>query len=192
MAQPGVSPYMSPISAYQVLLFIFTVTWCRRECFWPAPTSLLTSVFVSPGTESFMDATSALHHATPGKAKRFSLLSLYVSFQTGDDSQTIPLTRVIKRHVCVCSHTVFPVFALLWAEILCYLEQMYNSWISHSFSAVADYDCCTLFFDSGSRSVTLYGASHVTAAVRYVGSPHPADGPSLSGRHCMFLSHRLH
>ncbi len=90
---------------------------------------------------------------------------------------------------------VFPVFALLWAKFLCYLEQMYiNSWISHSFSVVADYDCCTLFFDSGNRSVAIYGASHVTAAVRYVGSPHPADGPSLSGRHCnrMILSHRLH
>lgn len=58
----------------------------------------------------------------------------------------------------------------------------------------AKFDDFLFFFcPSGSRSVALYGAPYVTAAVRYVGSSHPADGPSLSGRHCnrMILSHRL-
>uniref|UniRef100_A0A673IXB5 RNA-binding motif, single-stranded-interacting protein 1-like n=1 Tax=Sinocyclocheilus rhinocerous TaxID=307959 RepID=A0A673IXB5_9TELE len=45
---------------------------------------------------------------------------------------------------------IFPVFALLWAKFLSYLVQMYiNSWISCSFSVVADYDCRTLFLTQG-------------------------------------------
>lgn len=126
MAQPGMSPY---ISTYQVLLFFtslnFTVTLCWCECFWLAPAFLLTSAFVSPGTESCMDATSALHHATPSKAKLFSLFflsSLHFSiYSTGNDSEPMLLTHKSERRVCVCVYTIFPVVALLWAEFICYL-----------------------------------------------------------------------
>lgn len=65
---------------------------------------------MSPGTESFMDATSALHHATPSKAKLFSLfsfISLYLSiYSTGDDSQPMLLTHKSERRVCVCLHNI--------------------------------------------------------------------------------------
>lgn len=127
MAQPGVSPY---ISTYQVLLFFtflnLTVTLCWWECFWLAPAFLLTSAFVSAGTESFMDAASALHHATPSKAKLFSLFffHLFISLHLFNRrwlTTNAAYTQVRNTCVCVCVFTYIPVFALLCAEFLCYL-----------------------------------------------------------------------
>jgi len=123
-------------------------------------------------------------------AHLFSFISLYLSiYSTGDDSQPMLLTHKSEIRVYVCLHNI-SCFCLIVGRISLLLSAgclvLYQQWLK-----IIVVLC---FFDSGSRSVALYGASHVTAAVRYVGSPHPADGPSLSGRHCdrMILSHRLH
>lgn len=44
--------------------------------------------------------------------------------------------------------------------------------------------CAVSSLSSGSCSVALYGASHVSAAVLHVDSSDPADGPPLLRRHC--------
>lgn len=110
---------------------------------------------MSPGTESFMDATSALHHATPSKSKILSFFSFYlfISLQLFTSPFKQEMThkqyclRTRQKDVCVCSHRIScfcPIvgrISLLFSADVCFYI-----WISRSFSAVAKYDCCILCF----------------------------------------------
>lgn len=79
---------------------------------------------VSPGTESIMDATSALYHATPSKAKIQLFKILFLLLITSPFKQEMTHKQFCQKyvHMCVCSKSVF-CFLHYCGQNFCYLVQ---------------------------------------------------------------------